>query len=230
MFGMTYTLVLLGKLLLSLIVESRTLNQISRYRLIPNIVCRSKAHILLFPKPKYKGPENVTYFLGDEFEKELAKDKKVKWLIEFYATWNPDCNEFAGVFGELSAKYANKNLKFGKIDVARSPKIADKYNIIASVTSRTLPTLILFKDGREYVRRPLIDARDRVVPFSFSFVSIIFIWIVTISNIEKLATNHVIHVTGEHSVSIQSRKDGAIGSASFRRLFPLVVEQIFDSL
>lgn len=128
--------------------------------------------MLLFPKPKYKGPEKVTYFMGDEFEKELIADKKVKWLIEFYATWNPDCNEFASVFGELSAKYANKNLKFGKIDVARSPKIAEKYDITASVTSRTLPTLILFKDGREFTRRPLIDTRDRMVPFSFSYVSV----------------------------------------------------------
>lgn len=60
--------------------------------------------MLLFPKPRYKGPENVTYFLGDEFEKELAKDKNTQWLIEFYATWNPDCNEFAGTFSELSAR------------------------------------------------------------------------------------------------------------------------------
>ena len=60
--------------------------------------------MLFFPKPKYKGPENVTYFIGEEFEKELARDKKVEWLIEFYATWNPDCTEFAGVFSELSAK------------------------------------------------------------------------------------------------------------------------------
>lgn len=42
--------------------------------------------------------------MGDEFERTLAKDDKVKWLIEFYATWNPDCNEFANVFSELSAK------------------------------------------------------------------------------------------------------------------------------
>lgn len=60
--------------------------------------------MLLFPKPKYRGPENITYFLGDDFEKELAKDKSVKWLVEFYTTWNPDCNEFVGVFAELSAK------------------------------------------------------------------------------------------------------------------------------
>lgn len=70
-----------------------------------------------------------------------------------------------------SRRYGSKTLKFGKIDVARSPKLVEKYNIVTSVTSRTLPTLIMFKDGREYMRRPLLDSRQRVVPFSFSFVS-----------------------------------------------------------
>ena len=69
-------------------------------------------------------------------------------------------------------RYAKDNLKFGKIDISRSPKIADKYGIVSSVTSRTLPTLILFKNGREHVRRPLLDSRERVVPFSFSYVSV----------------------------------------------------------
>lgn len=64
----------------------------------------TSGHLLLFPKPKYKGPENVRYFLGDDFEKELSRDKSVTWIIEFYESWNPDCNEFAGVFSELSAK------------------------------------------------------------------------------------------------------------------------------
>lgn len=69
-------------------------------------------------------------------------------------------------------RYATKNLKFGKIDVSRSTKIAEKYNVKSSITSRTLPTLILFKDGHEYMRRPLMDSRDRVIPFSFSYVSL----------------------------------------------------------
>lgn len=61
-------------------------------------------HALLFPKPKYKGPDKITYFLGDEFEKKLAQDKTTRWMIEFYASWNPDCNQFSGVFSELSTK------------------------------------------------------------------------------------------------------------------------------
>lgn len=130
-------------------------------------------HILLFPKPKYKGPDHVTYFIGEEFERRLAADKSSIWLVEFYATWNPDCTEFASVFKELSAKYATNNLKFGKIDVTRSPKIAEKYDISDSVTTRTLPTVILFKNGREHMRRPLIDNRNRPVPFSFSYENVV---------------------------------------------------------
>lgn len=70
-----------------------------------------------------------------------------------------------------TARFASKNLKFGKIDVSRSPKTAEKYNVISSVTSRTLPTLILFKEGQASIQRPLMDTRKRVIPFSFSYVS-----------------------------------------------------------
>lgn len=68
-------------------------------------------------------------------------------------------------------RFATKNLKFGKIDVSRSPRVAEKYNVTSSITSRTLPTLIRFKGGSEDFRRPLRDSRGRVVPFSFSYVS-----------------------------------------------------------
>jgi len=70
-----------------------------------------------------------------------------------------------------ASRFATKSFKFGKIDVSRSPKVAQKYNIASSVTSRTLPALLMFKDGHECLRRPLVDQRGRVVPFSFSYVS-----------------------------------------------------------
>jgi len=82
----------------------RTLNRAQLYQKTARTNSLFAGHLLLFPKPKYRGPDNVTYFLGDEFERELSRDKSVKWLIEFYESWNPDCNEFAGVFSELSAK------------------------------------------------------------------------------------------------------------------------------
>ena len=38
------------------------------------------------------------------FQEELEHDRRVTWLIEFYAAWSPQCVSFAPTFSELSAK------------------------------------------------------------------------------------------------------------------------------
>lgn len=61
-------------------------------------------HLLILPEPVYQGPENVLYFRGEELEAELARDKRVVWIIELYAAWNPTSVDFASCFAELSAR------------------------------------------------------------------------------------------------------------------------------
>lgn len=63
------------------------------------------------------------------------------------------------------------NLKFGKLDVGRHPDVAAKYRINDSSKSKQLPTLILFKQGKEVDRRPYIDRNNKLVHFVFSIVS-----------------------------------------------------------
>lgn len=82
---------------------------------------------MLLPEPSYGGPDYVSYFAGTALDEELEKDKRVSWLITFYAAWNPVCVNLAPVFAELSAKYGLDNLRFGKVDVGRFPDAADKY-------------------------------------------------------------------------------------------------------
>ena len=52
------------------------------------------------------------------------------------------------------------------------PFFASRFNIDDSVTSRQLPTLILFKNGKEEIRRPIKAAgqNGKVVPFFFTKV------------------------------------------------------------
>ena len=38
------------------------------------------------------------------FQDEIDQDKRVTWLIEFYAAWSPACVTFAPMMAELSAK------------------------------------------------------------------------------------------------------------------------------
>jgi hypothetical protein len=54
--------------------------------------------------------------------------------------------------------------------VGRYPDAAKKYNISDSSMSRQLPTVILFKGGKEVTRRPAVDNRGKLIKFFFSEV------------------------------------------------------------
>jgi thiol-disulfide isomerase/thioredoxin len=130
-------------------------------------------HIAFLPEPAYKGPDLVTYFRGN-LDEELNRDRRITWLIEFYAAWQPSCVNFANTFAELSAKYTLDNLKFGKVDATRFPQLAEKYRVNTSSWTKQLPTLILFQNGKEVRRRPVIDGKGNiVVKFIFSEENIV---------------------------------------------------------
>lgn len=124
---------------------------------------------LLLPEPTYAGPEVVTYFRNLELlDEELNKDKRIVWLIEFHAVWNPSCVNFAPIFSQISHEYNLPNLKFGKIDVGRSPDAGKKYHVSDSSLSKQLPTLLLFRGGKPVTRRPTVDANGKLQKFFFS--------------------------------------------------------------
>lgn len=124
---------------------------------------------LVMPEPTYNGPENVTYFRSEfALDDELEIDKCVVWIVAFYTVWNPACVNFAPIFSELSAEYNLENLRFGKFDVGRFPGTGKKYHISDSSLSRQLPTIILFKNGKEILRRPCVDAKGKLQTFFFS--------------------------------------------------------------
>ncbi|XP_044261327.1 thioredoxin-related transmembrane protein 2 homolog [Tribolium madens] len=124
---------------------------------------------LLFPEPTYSGPDNVIYFRGLQgLDEELSRSRDGYWLVTFYTVWNPACVNFAPIFAKLSTEYVLENLKFGKIDVGRYPDAAQKYHVNDSSLSKQLPTTILFKEGKEVVRRPAIDSKGNIMKFFFS--------------------------------------------------------------
>ncbi|CAH0381195.1 unnamed protein product [Bemisia tabaci] len=124
---------------------------------------------VFLPEPTYSGPDYVNYFRAlHNLEEELERDKQVTWLICFYTAWNPSCVNFAPIFAQLSSQYCLENLKFGKIDIGRYPDAAKKFNINDSSLSTQLPTLILFKEGKEVIRRPAYDTKGKIQKFFFT--------------------------------------------------------------
>ncbi|CAD6188067.1 unnamed protein product [Caenorhabditis auriculariae] len=124
--------------------------------------------LVVFPEPAFSGPENVTYFQGEQLYDQLVKDKKTTWVVQFFTTWSGECKHTTPVFAALSEKFSLPNLRFAKLDVGRYPKEGERFRVNSNPMSRQLPTICVYKDGKEISRRPLVNENHRAVPFVFS--------------------------------------------------------------
>jgi thioredoxin 2 len=66
-------------------------------------------------------------------------------VVDFWATWCGPCRAFAPTFKSVASEYPLK-VRFSKVDVDAQGVVAGRFNI------QSIPTLILFKNGKE-VRR-----------------------------------------------------------------------------
>ena len=79
--------------------------------------------------------------IDDNNFEQVVLNSKIPVLLDFWAAWCAPCRMVAPVVDELAQEYDGK-VSFGKVDVDQNPKIASKYGIMS------IPTLILFKDGK----------------------------------------------------------------------------------
>lgn len=81
---------------------------------------------------------------GEELERTVA-ESKAPVLVDFYADWCGPCKVMAPVLDEVARRYTGR-LLVAKLDTDYSPEAAERYGI------RGIPTLILFRDGKEVAR------------------------------------------------------------------------------
>lgn len=74
------------------------------------------------------------------FEDQVIKSE-TPVLVDFWASWCGPCRMLAPVVEDIASSYAGR-LKVGKVNVDENQEITMKYGI------RSIPTLILFKDGQ----------------------------------------------------------------------------------
>lgn len=74
-----------------------------------------------------------------DFEKET---KEGITLVDFFATWCAPCRMMAQILPDIESELDGK-VKIVKVDVDKNPNLARQYGVMS------IPTLIIFKDGKE---------------------------------------------------------------------------------
>lgn len=92
--------------------------------------------------PMVENHEKILVLTDQNFT-QILQNKTV--LVDFWAEWCMPCKVMAPVLNELSAELPEGKF-IGKLDVEKYPKMSQKYGI------RGIPTLILFKNGKEVDR------------------------------------------------------------------------------
>lgn len=77
----------------------------------------------------------------NNFDSEVLKSE-IPVLVDFYADWCGPCKMMAPVMEVLSEQMDTNKIKFAKINIDDNSSIAASYRVMS------IPTFIVFKDGK----------------------------------------------------------------------------------
>lgn len=104
--------------------------------------------------------ENIVHLTDENFQQTIAKGVT---LVDFYATWCGPCRMIAPIIEQLVGKVQGK-AQIAKLDIDQAQQTTSSLQITS------VPTLILFKDGKEVKRVVGVKDFDYLYNLVQSFV------------------------------------------------------------
>ena len=92
--------------------------------------------------------------MKSSFKKVITSETPV--LVDFFADWCGPCKMLAPILKDVKEELGDA-VKIVKIDVDKNQSIASKYNV------RGVPTMLLFKDGKQVWRQSGVLQKKEII-------------------------------------------------------------------
>lgn len=90
----------------------------------------------------------------DNFEQEVLRSS-TPVIVDFWATWCMPCRMVAPIVQEMAGIYKGR-CKVTKLNIDDAMDIATRFGVM------NIPTIIFFKDGKEFTRVVGVTSKDNV--------------------------------------------------------------------
>ncbi|WP_404297055.1 thioredoxin TrxC [Halomonas sp.] len=114
------------------------INRVSQTRLNDGPKCGKCKQALFTGEPVALSSDNF---------RALVERSELPVVVDFWAAWCGPCKIMAPIFAE-AARELEPRLRFAKLDTEAEQSLAGRFGI------RSIPTLIVFRNGREVARQP----------------------------------------------------------------------------
>jgi thioredoxin 1 len=101
--------------------------------------------------------DNIVHTNDSNFDADVLNSEKPA-LVDFWAEWCGPCKMIAPILSEAATEYADK-MSVVKLNVDESPNVAAKFGI------RSIPTLMLFKDGTVQAQKLGAMSKSQLMEF-----------------------------------------------------------------